>query len=109
MRRLFWMAVGAGAGIYAVRKVTSTATRTAEAFTPAGVSSGLSDLAQSLRYFADEVRAGMSEREEELREALGLAEDGTALEPRDPAGAAALLDNPSGPRVLRSRPAIEDT
>jgi len=51
----------------------------------------------------------MTEREEELREALGLAEDGTALAPRDPAAAAALLDNPSSPRPLRTRPPIEDT
>ncbi len=65
MRRLFWMAVGAGAGIYAVRRLS----RAAEAFTAAGLASGLGD---SLRSFADEVRAGMAERELELRQALGL-------------------------------------
>ena len=104
MRRLFWMAVGAGAGVYLVRKVTSTATQAAEAFTPAGVGRGLSDLADALRELADEVRAAMAEREVELREALGLAEDGSAQQPASPASAAALLDDPTGSHIARSWP-----
>jgi D-serine deaminase-like pyridoxal phosphate-dependent protein len=68
MARLFWAALGAAAGVYAVRKVT----KAAEAYTPAGVAHGLSDFADGLRELADAVREGMSEREEELRLALGI-------------------------------------
>jgi hypothetical protein len=73
-RRLFYIALGATAGVLIVRKVTATAQR----FTPAGVSSGvagaLSGLGDAIRDFGAEVRAGMAEREEELRQDLGLDE-----------------------------------
>ena len=45
MARLFWVALGAAAGVYAVRKVT----KAAEAYTPTGVAHGLSDFADGLR------------------------------------------------------------
>ena len=70
MRRVFWMALGAGAGVYLVRKLT----KTAQAYTPAGLADGIRDLGDALRYFAEQVRAGMAEREAELRDALGLDE-----------------------------------
>ncbi|MGH3344382.1 MAG: DUF6167 family protein [Carbonactinosporaceae bacterium] len=73
-KRLFWLAVGVGAGVYAVRKVS----RAADAFTPHGFAEGLHAVGGGLRDFADEVRIGMREREQELREALGL--DGAAGE-----------------------------
>ena len=68
MRRLFWVALGATAGVLAVRKVT----RAAEAYTPAGVSRSLASLGDGLRELADAVREGMAEREGELRIALGV-------------------------------------
>ena len=68
MRRLFWVGFGAGAGIFVMRK----ATRTAEAYSPEGLARSVAALGDSVRYFIEEVRAGMSEREAELREALGL-------------------------------------
>jgi hypothetical protein len=75
VRRLFWVAAGAAAGIYVMRRLQ----RTAESFTPQGIASSLgtaaNDLAEAIRDFAAEVRAGMAERETELREALGLGED----------------------------------
>src|SRR3954469_47444 len=75
MRRVFWIALGATAGVLVVRKVT----KTARSLTPAGMSESLSgalgNLGESIREFAGEVRAGMAEREDELRGALGL--DGT--------------------------------
>src|SRR4051794_6465883 len=75
MRRVFWITLGATAGVLVVRKLT----RTAHAFTPAGMSESFSgaigNLGDSIREFAGEVRAGMAEREGELRTALGL--DGT--------------------------------
>ncbi len=98
MRRLFWLALGASAGVYAVRKLS----KAAEAYTPAGVAASLSDLGQGLRELAEAVREGMAEREEELRLALGIdtgtAEGGDARR-LDADAARALLDDPAGPRA----------
>lgn len=75
MRRLFWVAAGAAAGIYVVRRLQ----RTAESFTPQGIAGSLTlavhDLADAMREFAADVREGMAERETELRDALGLRDD----------------------------------
>lgn len=72
MRRVFYIALGATAGVLIVRKLTQTAQR----FTPEGMAEGLGQaggrLADSIAAFAAEVRAGMAEREVELREALGI-------------------------------------
>jgi Family of unknown function (DUF6167) len=104
MSRLFWAALGAAAGVYAVRKVS----KAAEAYTPAGVAHGLSDFGEGLRELAAAVREGMDEREGELRLALGIdtetTTETTTAADRDPAGrldpatARALLDDPTGPR-----------
>ena len=75
MRRLFWLALGATAGVLVMRQ----ATRAAQALSPAGLSQSLGgalgELTETVRDFADEVGAGMVERESELRAELGL--DGT--------------------------------
>jgi hypothetical protein len=68
MRRLFWMTVGATVGIVAMRK----ATRTLQAFSPAGLGERLTTLGIAARVLAEEVRLGMSEREAELRGALSV-------------------------------------
>ncbi len=60
---------GAGAGIYATVK----ARRAAEAFTPDGLADRLAGLALGAHLFGEEVRAGMTEKEIELRDRLGLA------------------------------------
>jgi hypothetical protein len=54
--------------------------KTARAYTPAGMAERAQGLGGSLRYFADEVRAGMAEREIELRDALGIDEDSTTVD-----------------------------
>ena len=73
-RRLFYIALGATAGVLVVRKASQAAQR----FTPAGVSQGVAGaiggLGDALRGFGEEVRLGMAQRELELREALGLDE-----------------------------------
>ena len=69
MRRGFWFVAGAGAGVYVVFK----ARRAAETFTPDGLRDRVAGLAVGAHLFADEVRTGMTEREIELRERLGLA------------------------------------
>ena len=89
MRRLFWVALGATVGVLVVRKVT----KTANAFTPEGVSGSLASLGEGLRELADVVREGMAEREQELRVALGV-DTGTL----DPQAARDLLENPTTPR-----------
>ena len=65
MKRLFWIALGAGAGVYAVRE----ASRAAQKLSPTSL---LGSLAAQVSEFVDEVRAGMHERESQLRHDLGL-------------------------------------
>jgi hypothetical protein len=71
-RRIFYIAMGAVAGVLVVRKLTQTAQR----FTPAGVqdsvAGALGGLSEAVREFTDAVREGMAEREAELRATLGL-------------------------------------
>jgi hypothetical protein len=74
-RRLFYIALGATAGVLVVRKASQAAQR----FTPAGVSQGVAGsiggLGDALRGFGEEVRLGMAQRELELRDALGLNDE----------------------------------
>ncbi len=72
MSRGFWFVAGAGAGVYAVVK----ARRAAETFTAEGVRDRLAGLGVGAHLFAEEVRAGMQEKETELRDRLGYALDG---------------------------------
>lgn len=89
MRRIFWITLGATAGVLIVHRVT----RTAKAYTPEGVAGGLSNVADAIRDFADAVREGAAEREQELRVALGV--DSGVI---DPAQARQLIENPASPR-----------
>jgi hypothetical protein len=100
MRRVFWVALGATAGVLVVRKLS----KVAQAYTPSGmaqgVSGGLSDLADGLREMAEAVREGMAEREAELRYALGI-DTGTlpdGLQMTD-AQARALIEDPTSQRA----------
>lgn len=68
MRRTFWFAAGAGAGVYAMTR----ARRAAELFTPDGLADHLAGLSVGLRLFRDEVRAGMVEKENDVRQRLGV-------------------------------------
>jgi Family of unknown function (DUF6167) len=66
VRRVFWAALGATVGVLVVRRVS----RAAQAYTPEGIGRSLTAAADALRDLADDVRAGMAERERELRVAL---------------------------------------
>jgi hypothetical protein len=70
MKRLFYLAVGAGVGVAAVKRVS----RAAQKLTPSGLAGSaggaISGMGGSVRGFLDEVRLGMAEREFELHEAL---------------------------------------
>lgn len=96
MRRLFWVALGASAGVLVVRKVT----KTAQAYSPTGmaqgISGGLSELGEGLREMAEAIREGMAERETELRYALGI-DTGTLPEGREMSSeqARALIEDPT--------------
>lgn len=70
--RTFWFVAGAGAGIY----LTVRARRAAEALTSDGIGDRVAALGIGAQLFREEVRAGMAEKETELRERLGLALDG---------------------------------
>jgi hypothetical protein len=72
MNRTFWFVAGAGASVYVMIK----ARHAAEALTPEGVRDRLSGLTVGAQLFAEEVRTGMSEKETELRDRLGLSLDG---------------------------------
>ena len=102
MRRLFWVAVGAAAGVYAVRKVQQAM----HAYSPSGLAERATDAGGAVRGFLDEVLAGMAEREQALRQALGMTpeDDGRLTDALSPADAADLLDRPAAPYPARTRP-----
>ena len=91
MRRMFWMAVGAGATVWTINK----ANRVARSLTPGSLAdsaaNGAAELGEAARSFAAEVRAGMLQRELELNRELGL--DGSVL----------AAPGPDGGPVLRGR------
>ena len=72
MKRGFWFVAGAGAGVYVMVK----ARRAAEALTPDGLRDRLEGLQVGVQLFAEEVRAGMTEREAELQDRFGYTLDG---------------------------------
>jgi len=67
--RALWFVAGAGAGAYAITK----ARRAAEVLTPEGLADRLAGLSVGARLFGEEVRAGAAEKENDLRERIGLA------------------------------------
>ncbi len=83
MSRALWFVAGAGVGVYTV----SRARRVAEALTPEGLSDRLAGMSVGLRLFRDEVRTGMTEKEDDVRERLGLTSQG-----RPPAALSAVDD-----------------
>ena len=76
MSRALWFAAGAGVGVYAITK----ARRAAEALTPEGLADRLAGLSVGARIFRDEVRAGMAEKENDLRERVALTLHGDTPE-----------------------------
>jgi hypothetical protein len=68
-RRLFYISLGATAGVLIVRKLTATAHKLAPS---TAIPGALGNLADAIREFGSLVREGMAEREDELRAGLGL-------------------------------------
>ena len=81
MKRLLWLGVGLAVGALVVRKLNQKANE----FTPSGIATSLSQsaggLVESLRSFADDVRDGMAEREQQIQQAF--AEGELYFEPED--------------------------
>lgn len=74
MKRIVWMGIGVAIGVIAFRKISE-----AQAGLGAdGLNRAVARLADGVYDFADAVRAGMGEREGELRAALGLDDAGSA-------------------------------
>lgn len=100
MRRLFWLSVGAGAGIYASHRVKRKVARFARTWSPEGVAARAVSTGQGagtrLRHFASDVRTEMRAREEELREAVRMDQ------------APPELEGPRLRRILKARYTIID-
>ncbi|MER5863608.1 DUF6167 family protein [Kitasatospora sp. NPDC002040] len=77
VRRIFWMAVGAGAAVWAMGKANEAVHRLTPDSLSGTAARGALHLGDTAKRFAADVRAGMAEREEQLRGDLGL--DGTAV------------------------------
>ena len=73
--RAVWFLAGGAAGVYATSKVR----KVAEALTYDGVHDRLTGWFAGARVVRDEVRAGMAEKESELRERLALGADGATV------------------------------
>ena len=68
MRRLFYVAFGAAAGVLVVRRLTEVANK----WTPEGIANQAGGVGDKLSLWWAEVQHHAAEREAELREALGL-------------------------------------
>ena len=68
MKRIFWLVVGIAVGVYAVTRLK----KRAQVLAPESLQQSAEKVASAIRHFGDEVRAGMAERETELRDALGI-------------------------------------
>ncbi|GAA2818258.1 hypothetical protein [Crossiella cryophila] len=75
MRRLFWLGLGVAAGVAIARKATATTKQ----LTPSGIAENLGDavreLAGAVGSFGADVRAGMTEREDELADVVARAQE----------------------------------
>ncbi|WP_026818375.1 hypothetical protein [Arthrobacter castelli] len=67
-KRLIWVGIGVTIGIIAVRKASEAKAK----YGPEGINRAMGSLADSVSGFAETMRQGMSEREADLRIALGI-------------------------------------
>jgi hypothetical protein len=76
MRRLFYVALGASAGVLVVRRASATLQK----WTPEGVAGQLGGTGERIALWWAEVQTFAAQRELELREALGLDEPDSVTE-----------------------------
>jgi hypothetical protein len=97
MGRTFWFVAGASAGLY----TTIKARRLAYRLTPEGIADQLASLGLGARAFADEVRAGMADREAQIAHQLALPTDALdAGQPQERAPRPVLEEAAARPRAL---------
>ncbi|MCT9867868.1 hypothetical protein [Paenarthrobacter aurescens] len=72
MKRIVWMGIGVAIGVIAFRKITEAKATIG----PEGLNRAVGRMADGLFDFADAVRTGMHQREEDLRAALGIDDAG---------------------------------
>ncbi|MFE9391439.1 DUF6167 family protein [Streptomyces sp. NPDC006784] len=106
IRRAFWFTTGAAAGVWATTKVQ----RKIRSLAPDALALRAADKAveggHRLKEFALDVRAGMAQREGELKDALGLSEPEEADRYRElPAATSAPLPRQPERAVLRGQAA----
>ena len=75
LRRFFWFLIGAGIAIFVYLKIRDYLKKARPEAIGHRVAESASGVSESARGFIDRVRAGMAERETELRETLGLPDD----------------------------------
>ncbi|WP_246021019.1 hypothetical protein [Arthrobacter echini] len=68
IRRAFWLAAGITIGVVAVRKVSQAKATLG----PQGVNRAVGQISDSIADFADALRTAMTQRENDLRSALGV-------------------------------------
>jgi Family of unknown function (DUF6167) len=74
-RRLFWFAIGAGVAVFVIMKIRAYLKRARPKAVGHRVAESAGGIGESAREFVDRVRAGMAERETELRETLNMPDD----------------------------------
>ena len=74
-RRLLWFVIGAGVAVFVIMKVRGYLKRARPEAIGQRVAESASGISESARGFVDRVRAGMAERETELRDTLNLPDD----------------------------------
>jgi hypothetical protein len=72
MRRLFYVAFGAAAGVLVVRRVSAAANK----WTPEGLATQAGGAGERIAAWWAEVQSYAAQREDELRDALGLEASG---------------------------------
>jgi hypothetical protein len=75
VRRLFWFLIGAGVAIFVYMKIRQYLKKARPEAIGQRVADSASGVSESARNFIDRLRAGMAERETELRETLNLSDD----------------------------------
>jgi hypothetical protein len=71
-RRLFWFLIGAGVAIFVYLKIRDYLKKARPEAIGQRVAESASSVSESARGFIDRLRAGMAERETELRDTLNM-------------------------------------
>jgi chromosome condensin MukBEF MukE localization factor len=73
VKRVFWFGIGVATGVSLSRKAHVTARKATPTGVAENVGSEMRELAEAIGSFGADVRAGMSEREDELNESVERA------------------------------------